>query len=302
MKQNYDIDDTFLSRWLNNDLTEQELQEFKNSEDYNLYQKIAEKSKLFSVPEFDEEQLFQKIQAKIAKQETKVRKLIPNWAYAVAAMLVVVLGLSYFMNNQTEITCKNGQQLACILPDGSKVQLNGNSSIAFKKEKWLEGNRALELDGEAYFKVKKGSTFSVKTTEGKITVLGTEFNVQTLENYLEVECYEGKVSVKNKKHESVLTPGKAVKFIKNKKEQYNIGILQPKWVTNNYTYNAVPLSVVFKDLINIYNVKLNNVNVDLSQQYSGTLIQNDLEKALKLICLPMKINFEVKEQLVIIKN
>jgi len=37
-------DEQFLARWLNNDLTEEELIRFKKSEDYALYEKIGNQS------------------------------------------------------------------------------------------------------------------------------------------------------------------------------------------------------------------------------------------------------------------
>ena len=39
-----EYDDTFLARWLNNDLSEVELDDFKNHPDFLLYNKIATKS------------------------------------------------------------------------------------------------------------------------------------------------------------------------------------------------------------------------------------------------------------------
>lgn len=301
MKQKYNIDDTFLARWLNNELTEEELSDFKKSEEYPLYQKIAEKSNLFKVPEFKQEQSFLTIKEKLAKQQKpKVSKLVPKWLYGVAAAVLLVFGLSYFMNNDTEIICSYGEQLAYTLPDGSEVLLNGNSIISFDQKKWKNNKRVLELDGEGYFKVKKGSIFSVKTAEGVISVLGTQFNVQTAEKYLAVECYEGKVSVKNNTFETLLTPGKAIKLLNRTKEKYNISQEYPNWTVDIYEYNAVPLSVVFKDLENVYKIKVKNNKVDFTELYSGKLEKNNLEKALQLISKPMNIKYTVTQDLVTI--
>ena len=300
MKQNYHIDDTFLARWLNKDLTEEELSDFKKSEEYPLYKKIAEKSTLFKVPEFNQEQSFIAIKDRLAHQKTKVRKLVPNWVYSVAAAVLLMFGLSYFMNNDTKIICNYGEQLAYSLPDGSEVLLNGNSKIHFDEKKWKNNKRVLELEGEGYFKVKKGSKFSVKTDEGVVSVLGTQFNVQTAEKYLAVECYEGKVSVKNKTFETLLTPGKGIKLLDGDKEKYNISQEYPNWTVSIYEYNAVPLSIVFKDLENVYKLKIKNKKVDLTQLYTGKLVKNNLDKALQLICKPMNIKYIIAQDLVTI--
>ena len=48
------------------------------------------------------------------------------------------------------------------LPDNSQVSLNALSSVTYNESSWDE-NRELTLNGEAFFKVEKGSTFEVKT-------------------------------------------------------------------------------------------------------------------------------------------
>lgn len=300
MKQNHINNDTFLARWLSNDLSDNELKEFKESPDYSLYLKIAEKSKEFKVPVFNQEKVYQQIQLAIQKEKNKVKKLIPTWVYGAAAAILLLIGVSFFFNQNNTIQVAKGQKLAYILPDGSTVNLNGQSSISFNEKKWKEGERELELEGEGYFKVKKGSAFSVHTEEGSVTVLGTQFNVQTIKNYLSVECYEGKVYVANGFLDTVLTPGKGVNFEDKTKKNYNIHWSQPDWVRNTYQYNGTPLSIVFKDLENVYGITVKNKNVDITQKYSGKLLNDDLTKAVEIIGKSMDINYKIKENTVTI--
>ena len=72
--------------------------------------------------------------------------------------------------------------------------LNSKSTITFNKHNW-DTNRTLELNGEAFFDVEKGNTFTVKTSQGNVSVLGTEFNVNASVDFFRVSCYEGKVKV-----------------------------------------------------------------------------------------------------------
>lgn len=303
MKQDYTNDDTFLARWLEDKLTDEELSDFKKSEDFVLFQKIVLKSKKFQVPTFDEDKTLEQIKNKIQARKTKVKKLIPSWMYATAAAILVLVGLTYFLSNKnTSYNTNIGEQFACILPDGSQVKLNGNTTISFSKKQWENGIRTVDLKGEAYFKVKKGKKFSVITKNGTVSVLGTKFNVNTLPNFLGVECYEGKVNVKNPKFELLLTPGKGVQFLNNKKTTYNIITSEPNWLLNTYQYNGTPLKVVFKDLENYYKVKIKNKDVNLDKKYSGILIKDDLEKALKIICKSMDIQYNISNEQVIIFN
>lgn len=303
MKQNYTNDDTFLAKWLNDELTSEELTDFKNSEDYLLFQKIADKSTTYKIPEFNQDRVFENIKNKIGNStKPKVRKLIPTWVYTTAAAVLLLLGLTFWMNQNTIYSSLKGQQLAYVLPDGSHVKLNGNSSVSFDKDDWKKGIRTLKLKGEGYFKVKKGSTFTVNTKEGSITVLGTQFNVQTVAKFLAVECYEGKVRVENKVFKTILIPGKGVKYSGDVNEKYDVNITEPNWLHKTYQYNGVPLKVVFLDIENTYNVTIMNKNVDVTQKYSGKLILNNLEKALTLICKPMNINSEIKGNVISIQN
>ena len=84
------------------------------------------------------------------------------------------------------------------LPDSSFVALNMGSELYYTKKGW-QTERRVELKGEAFFKVKKGSIFEVETDQGIISVLGTEFNVKSWNNYFEVTCYSGLVRVKTPK-------------------------------------------------------------------------------------------------------
>ena len=61
MNKNYD--DTFLARWLNNELTSKELEEFEASSDFLIYKKIAEKSSELKPPSFNKEEAFKNIQS-----------------------------------------------------------------------------------------------------------------------------------------------------------------------------------------------------------------------------------------------
>ena len=89
------------------------------------------------------------------------------------------------------------------MPDGSSVNLNAGSELEYTSFNWKK-NRVLSLGGEAFFKVKKGKTFTVITKEGNVKVLGTQFKVKSREKLYEVTCFEGKVQVVIQKDTLVL--------------------------------------------------------------------------------------------------
>jgi len=86
------------------------------------------------------------------------------------------------------------------LPDGSKVELNSESSIEYYTS--FEKNRKVNLVGEAFFEVVKDTLnpFFVNAGDLSIEVLGTSFNVEAFpfEDQLKVALVTGKVMIKKR--------------------------------------------------------------------------------------------------------
>ncbi|MEX2351793.1 MAG: FecR family protein, partial [Balneolaceae bacterium] len=75
------------------------------------------------------------------------------------------------------------QQRLVTLEDGTRIRLNGNSSIEIP-ETFLGDGREVRLNGEAWFKVERDENrpFSIKADRAVVRVLGTEFNVKVDQN------------------------------------------------------------------------------------------------------------------------
>ncbi|MBS1603311.1 MAG: FecR domain-containing protein [Bacteroidetes bacterium] len=96
------------------------------------------------------------------------------------------------------ISTPRGGQYRVVLPDGSVVWLNAESSVTFPTAFGKE--RSVSMKGEAYFEVKTdaGRPFTVTTAQGQmIQVLGTSFNANTYtdENIQRTTLLEGKIRV-----------------------------------------------------------------------------------------------------------
>ena len=286
--------DTFLARWVAGELSEEELIEFKKSKDYLEYEKINEGAKVLEAPSFDGEgildDIYGRLQGKTAKG--KVVRMIPNWAYGAVAAVIVAFGIFLFKNDNAQYEAGFGEQIAVVLPDNSKVHLNSNSTLEFSTEDW-ENNRVLDIDGEAFFDVEKGSVFKVNSREGIVEVLGTEFNVISREGYLEVKCHEGKVKVSmlEANRFSILTEGKAIRVMGNQEEKWEFKEEKPSWMTGESSFKETPLSQVIKALKNQYEVDFDTSKIDLNKRYTGSFIHNDLNLALRTVFGPMEISY-----------
>ncbi|GAA0195780.1 hypothetical protein GCM10009122_60060 [Fulvivirga kasyanovii] len=100
------------------------------------------------------------------------------------------------------------------LPDGSVVYLNHHSAVDYDKD--FEA-RTIEVTGEAFFEVTKANIpFVVKTAHGEVRVLGTEFNVKTAADELEVEVEEGVVELKTSSETQKVKKGQRAVWKKGK--------------------------------------------------------------------------------------
>ena len=79
------------------------------------------------------------------------------------------------------LSTPRGMDFKVILPDGSEVWLNAESTIEFPTA-FHDGLRQVRLQGEAYFKVAhdERSPFIVTSEQMNVRVLGTSFNFRTM--------------------------------------------------------------------------------------------------------------------------
>lgn len=276
-------EDYKLAKWLNNELSAEELKEFEESSEFALYQKIKETSKHLKTPDFDEAKILANVLA--TKKATKVVSLNQNWFIKIAAVLILSLGLVFIITSNFKEKYYGTSQLtqAVKLPDNSEVIVNKNSSIEYKTFFW-NNNRKLELTGEAYFKVAKGKTFEVNTDMGKVTVLGTQFNVNAKNKQFEVTCYEGKVKVNFNNQELLLTKGMKVSFTNQNKVESKTVILAPTWTTNEMQFSHENLNAVIQELEKNYGITIINKSKENDiQLFTGKIPSQNLDVALKII-------------------
>lgn len=118
------------------------------------------------------------------------------------------------------------------LPDGSTALLNENSSIEYIE---TFENRSIKQEGEVFYIVISNKVpFVVETDNGNIEVLGTEFNVKSIGQEIEVEVEKGLVKLKTKKLVKNIKKGQKAVFkdIKNGIEIGKAEFKHQKWTKN----------------------------------------------------------------------
>ena len=278
MEKNY-----ILAKWLNNEMTKEELAEFKANPDFEKYEKIKDYSAQLKVADFDETKLLDTVISH-KKTASKVIPLYKNWIFRVAAVLVLALGITFITRNISTETqyAINGKRTTFSLPDNSEVVLNAGSEINYKKWNW-DNHRNLKLNGEAYFKVAKGKKFEVETNLGKVAVLGTQFDVKARKNRFDITCFEGRVKVNYSDKEIILTHGQSVTFENGKQINTAVDSSKPEWLENKITFNKENLRNILDEIQRQYNVTIDVKTKSSNELFTGKIPTNNLDIALKII-------------------
>ena len=284
-----------LKKWLNNDLTPEEYKAFLELDDYESNQAIIDNASAFKASQFNTPANFESFKKQYQESKEKVKPL--NWkspVIKIASIIVVALTLytAFYFNNTTEVKTLASEKTTIELPDASQVILNSVSKISFNKSSW-SSSRSLSLEGEAYFKVSKGNTFDVITSRGKVTVVGTEFNVKQRKDFFYVECYEGIVSVKSDTISRMLHAGDSFKIYNGAFSENHSNLIEPKWINHSSSFHAIALKDVLSELERQYNIEVTHKGIDTSSLFTGGFTHSNLEEALISITQPMNLKYEL---------
>jgi ferric-dicitrate binding protein FerR (iron transport regulator) len=195
------------------------------------------------------------------------------------------------LSYNTLATPRSGQY-QLILPDGSKVWLNSESSIHYPIA-FAENERRVQITGEAYFEVAKLKNSSGQripfivdlppTGGGQVEVLGTHFNVNAYndESAIKTTLIEGKVRVVKKtgvsQQSAILAPGEQAviadgKAKANRSDNDRIKVNKADvdnvvaWKNGLFHFESADIKTVMRQLARWYDVEV---------VYEGTTMKND---------------------------
>ena len=191
---------------------------------------------------------------------TQIIRMKPKYFLrGIAAAIVFLISALVIWNNSSDqiITADGGRTLVS-LDDGTDVWLDKGSSIKVHNN-FGSDNRTIDLEGEAYFDVKRNEAlpFEINTENFQVTVLGTAFNVRSDGDHT-VAVQRGKVRVFNGDEPVVLTKGQKATLNSNGilEKSDNISDNEFSWMNGELSFNDAPLDMVVSDLSNFYNVEI----------------------------------------------
>jgi ferric-dicitrate binding protein FerR (iron transport regulator) len=287
-----------ITKWLDNEISDQELSTLKKHKDFQELEKIKNASSQLDYGTYNKEDELERLQTRLKESRVKKRPSMVKWLAAAVLVGVIMTGLYTSQQWSNEIISTPYASLVYQLPDNSSVHLNNNSSISFNKKNWVN-ERVVQLKGEALFTVQKGASFIVETSRGNVTVLGTQFNVMISDETFKVTCFEGTVSVKSNNKEIILNPTDEVAFNPNGNHVLKQNFTStPNWINSEFIYDNQSLSKVLIDVSENFNVKV-TASIEVENiMFTGGFNKSNLKNALKSIEIPLglqhkKVNNEI---------
>ncbi|MCB9232029.1 MAG: FecR domain-containing protein [Bacteroidia bacterium] len=235
---------------------------------------------------------WQKVNARTRVQATR-----PSWfrryRLPLAAASLALLALAALLFNpgveQKMLATKTGDQTRVVtLSDGTTVTLNKNSELLYP-EAFAADQRQVTLKGEAFFAVHRDekAPFTILAEGAEVTVLGTEFNVKTGTEQVEVLVESGKVSLaahEEKAQPVILEAGEKGQFDRKTRavvesETDNLNALY--WRTGRLEFRDESLNQVIPELEALFAVKISLEKPELGNcLLTGTYEEREIESVL----------------------
>ena len=226
-------------------------------------------------------------------------------------------GIVYEENGKGEVkeeynklVTPTGGEYFLTLSDGTRVFLNAASELKYPVE-FVGGKRVVDLNGEAYFEVRKDSLrpFIVRVNGAEVTVLGTSFNVNTYgdDGQIYTTLVNGSVRILSEKNgqEEVLTPGmQGVMNIQT--GQLTVREVDVEayvaWREGRFVFRTMTLDLIMRQLQRWYDFEVFYQNPELKEyEFRGVIKRDmDLDKVLSVIKATTNVDFDVKGKVITI--
>lgn len=223
-----------------------------------------------------------------------------------AAVLFIPLAIAFLLQLQKKVPAPGIMQTISTplasrttfdLPDGSKVWLNSGSSVSFPAD--FSGERKVNLKGEAFFDVKKGSSpFLVEASGFTVKVLGTAFNVMAYHNEQPAVTLErGKILLQSVSGQQMdLQPGQQaiIDTLNHSVRKRNVEArLYSSWTQNQMIFQNEELGEVINRLERWYNVDIQVKDPGLLRTpLTATIEYESIWEVMELMNLTLPISFE----------
>lgn len=248
----------------------------------------------------------------IPQQKTNIFKRISQIAAAILIPLLITT--SIYLYNETKVADSKimtistgvGERANITLPDGTNVVVNTESTLSYTPSSFSKSERLIQFEGEAYFNVKKdpSTPFIIKTTDVKVEVLGTKFNLcaRLADTLVELDLEQGSVlfSSLKSREECTVAPNQSVTMNKltgkiTLTSMTDNEIVSP-WRRAELNFRNAPLKEVFSIIESTYGVTvtIQGKKKPTEELFTGTIADNNLVEAIEVL----ERSFHIKAKIV----
>lgn len=253
----------------------------------------------------DSEKAFRRVKVRMRSKKLRILWL---QGQRVAAILFIPLLIAYLIElfmpgedslRMLEVRTNPGMTTRLILPDGTKVCLNSESSLVYP-ERFEGTSRQVCLQGEAFFEVTRNpdQRFVVQTPhDAQIEVLGTSFNVETFarDSFISTTLITGKVNFTVGSRNFNLRPGeKLIYNVKNSQADIfqTTGEPETSWKDGKIVFRNTPFDEALRMLEKRYHVEFVITNTQYKKDaFTGSFTSQRLERILEVFRMSSGINW-----------
>lgn len=193
-----------------------------------------------------------------------------------------------------------------VLPDGSKVWLNAESSIRYPIS-FIDKERKVFVTGETFFEVAKDAKkpFRVVIDDMIVEALGTQFNVNVYPNepFYTTTLIEGSVLLSKGKNENILKPGQQAQLSDGDFRIVNIEVAEATaWKNNQFKFVNTPIETIMRQVERWYDADVvyqDKVNLHLN----ATIERNvPVSRLLYILEQTGQVHFKIEGRKIYVTN
>lgn len=186
-----------------------------------------------------------------------------------------------------------------VLPDGSRVWLNNESSIRYPAS-FVGDKRRVSVTGETFFEVAKDASkpFIVNIDDIQLQAIGTAFNINGFDKTITLT--EGSVQVTKANNRLVMQSGEQLNAEwKLRKVDINPVIA---WTTNRFKFKNATIEQIMRTLERWYDCKVTYED-KMDYHFNGTIDRDvPVSRVLELLEGTGQVHFAIKENTVTVKK
>jgi ferric-dicitrate binding protein FerR (iron transport regulator) len=204
------------------------------------------------------------------------------------------------------LTVPRKGQYKLVLPDGSKVWLNAESSIKYPVA-FIGNERKVFITGEAFFEVAKNRDKPFRVVAGNVTLedLGTQFNVNDYDNepYLATTLVEGSVKVTSGSKQSILKPGQQAQVMNDDLTIGNANVEEvTAWKNNEFKFSGTSIDEIMRQVERWYDADV-EFKDSVSLHLNATIDRSvPASKLLHILEQTGQVHFKIEGKKIIVMN